>query len=203
MKIKEIYHRFSVPQNLAQHMFRVFGVVSLIGENWTGQKLDWELLKKLTLFHDLGNIVKFNLKEEEMYLKDTQLAMIEKYGTDDHEATGIMIKELGFDDESVDIIQSKSFGSSIAIANSSNYLLKTLYYADMRVLPNGIGLLEDRLSDVRNRMPKYTNRSDFEDLVKASREVERQIQEKLKISLSSIDDNSIKTFISESADFEI
>ena len=203
MKIDEIYQRFSVPQNLKEHMFRVFGVVSVIGKNWTGESLDWNLLKKLTLLHDLGNIVKFNLNEEALYLKDTQKMMIDKYGADDHEATGKMVKELGFDDEAVDTIQSKSFGNSVAIAKSQNNLLKILYYADMRVLPNGVGALEDRLSDVRSRMPKYTSRPDFEDLVSASRDIETQIQKNVSVQLSTINSETITPSISEASTYDV
>jgi len=203
MKINEIYQRFSIPQNLREHMFRVFGVVSVIEKNWIGEKLDWELLKKLTLLHDLGNIVKFNLKEEDMYLKETQQAIIDKYGPDDHIATGKMVSELGFDQEAVDIIQSKSFGNSVVIANSNNYLLKILYYADMRVLPTGVGTLEDRLFDVRNRMPKYTSRPDFEDLVNSSRQVEKQIQSFVSISLNTITNESIISYLSDASTIDI
>ena len=203
MKINEIYQRFSVPQNLQEHMFRVFGIISVVGKNWTGEQLDWSLLKKLALLHDLGNIVKFNLKEEELYLKEAQKVMIDKYGADDHEATGKMVKELGFDGEAVDTIQSKSFGNSVAISKSQNYLLKILYYADMRVLPNGVGTLEDRLSDVRNRMPKYTSRPDFEDLVSASRDVETQIQKSVSVPLSAINNETIAIFISEASNYDV
>lgn len=203
MKIDEIYQRFSVPQNLKEHMFRVFGIISVIGKNWTGEKLDWNLIKKLSLLHDLGNIVKFNLKEEEMYLKETQKMMIDKYGADDHEATGKMVKELGFSGEAVDTIQSKSFGNSIEIAKSQNYLLKILYYSDMRVLPNGVGTLEDRLSDVRNRMPKYSSRPDFEDLVSASRDIETQIQKSVSVPLSTINNETIIQFISEASSYDV
>lgn len=203
MKIEEIYQRFSVPKNLQEHMFRVFGIVCVIGASWRGEELDWDLLKKLTLLHDLGNIVKFNLKEEETYLKEKQKLMIEKYGADDHEATGKMVKELGFDEVAVDVIQQKSFGNSIAIANSQNYLLKILYYADMRVLPNGIGSLEDRLLDVRNRMPKYTSRPDFEDLVNACREVEVQLQKHTNIPLSDVSNETIAPYIIEASGYVI
>jgi len=203
MKINQIYQKFSVPYNLQEHMFRVFGVVSAIGKDWQGEKLDWDLLKKLTLLHDLGNIVKFNLKDDEMYLKETQRQMIEKYGANDHEATGKMIRELGFDKNSVEIVQQKSFGNSVAIANSQNYLLKILYYADMRVLPNGVGQLEERLTDVRSRMPKYTNRPDFEDLVNSSREIEKQIQEKVSVALSSVDSKTITPYILEASTYDV
>lgn len=203
MKIDEVYQRFSVPQNLAEHMFRVFGVVCVISENWIGKPLNWNLLKKLALLHDLGNIVKFNLTGDELSLKETQKMMIDKYGADDHEATGNMVRELGFGDESIETIQSKSFGNSVAISESSNYLLKILYYADMRVLPNGVGTLEDRLSDVRNRMPKYTSRPDFEDLIGASKDIETQIQENVGILLSSINNETIAPFISEASTYDV
>ena len=203
MNINEIYQQFSIPQNLQEHMFRVFGVVSVIENNWTGEKLDWGILKKLTLLHDLGNIVKFNLKEDEMYLKETQKAIIKKYGSDDHIATGKMVSELGFDSEAVKIIQSKSFGNSVEITNSNNYLLKILYYADMRVLPTGVGTLEDRLSDIRNRMPKYTTRPDFEDLINACREVEKQLQEKVSIPLVNINDDLVNIHLSKALKFEL
>jgi hypothetical protein len=203
MKIGEIYQRFSVPQNLAEHMFRVFGVVCIISKNWISSPLDWNLLKKLALLHDLGNIVKFNLTDDELSLKDTQKMMIEKYGADDHEATGKMVKELGFDDESVETIQSKSFGNSVAISESSNFLLKILYYADMRVLPNGVGTLEDRLFDIRNRMPKYTSRPDFENLIGASRDVEIQIQKCVNLPLSAINNEMIASFVSETSTYDV
>lgn len=203
MKIDEIYQHFRVPTNLKEHMFRVFGIVCVFELNWNGEKQDWNLLKKLALLHDLGNIVKFNLRSDELSLKEVQKTMIDKYGSDDHEATGKMIKELGFSDEAVETVAAKSFGNSISIANSSNFLLKILYYADMRVLPNGIGTLEERLIDVKNRMPKYSSRSDFEDLLNASRDIEKQLQERTTQKLSTIDERMIAPPVLQAATFEI
>jgi len=50
------------------------------------------------------------------------------------------------------------------------------------------------MEDVRARMPKYTERPDFEDLVEAAKEIERQIQENLDIDVSEISDESVRKY---------
>lgn len=55
----------------------------------------------------------------------------------------------------------------------------------------GIATLEERISDVKERLPKYTNRSDFEDLVTAAKNIETEIQGNLAISVSEIDKESV------------
>ncbi len=102
------------------------------------------------------------------YWKRIQRKIIEKYGTDDHDATKLILEELNLDNKLIDIILRKSFGNSVEIAKSENWPLKLLYYADLRTLPNGIGTLEERIGDVGARMPKYTSRPDFDDLCEAS-----------------------------------
>lgn len=114
--------------------------------------------------------------------------MIKKYGSDDHEATRKMLEEINIEEGIIGIILAKSFGNSVATKNSDNWYLKILFYADMRVLPDGVGTLEERIEDVRTRMPKYANRPDFPDLVAACREIEGQIQQKMNVSVSEISD---------------
>lgn len=70
--------------------------------------------------------------------------------------------------------------------------MKILYYADLRTLPFEIGSLENRLKDVRQRMPKYTNRPDFEVLVNACLNIGKQIEEKLNIPASQINKINVK-----------
>ena len=116
---------------------------------------------------------------------------MEKYGRDDHGATEKMLTELGVERGIIDIILNKSFGNSVSTKNSGNWLLKILYYADLRTLPQGIGTMQERLDDVRKRMPKYTSRPDFNDLVSATLEIEKQIQENLDVPVSEISDQSV------------
>lgn len=175
MDISQIYQKFSVPPNLAQHMQAVAKVVEIIKDNWTGPEVKWEDLEKMALLHDLGNIVKFKEPSKD------QASMIAKYGTDDHEATRLMLTEINFPEELIEIILNKSFGNSVAISQSDNWMLKILYYADLRVLPSGIGTLDQRLEDIKIRMPKYFNRPDFPELIEACKDIEQQIKENVII----------------------
>ncbi len=203
MTITEIYDKFAIPPNLREHMLRVYGVVCFIEKHWKGEPVNWDLAKKAALLHDLGNAVKFDLDahpeflgEEQMnveHWKEVQRQIIEKYGSDDHETTGKMLEEIGADRQLIDIIQAKSFGNSVESSKSDSWPLKIMYYGDMRALPFGIGTLEERIDDVRNRMPKYTSRPDFEDLINACRDIENQIAANLDMPVSEINENSIKT----------
>lgn len=201
MKIIEVYEKFKISPNLQDHMLRVCGIVEYIQKHWIGEAVDWNLTKKIALLHDLGNIVKFDfdkhpefLGEEQKnveYWKGVQSEIIKKYGSDDHEAIKKMLNELGIDEKSKEIIFSKRFGNSVAVKNSDNWVLKIMYYADLRTLPNGIGSLEDRISDVKDRMPKYTTRPDFDSLVDSCRGIEKQLQPNLNVSVEEINDSNI------------
>ncbi len=203
MKVKDVYQRFGIQPNLQEHMFRVCAIVVFIEEHWTGKELvDWSGTKKAAVTHDLGNVVKFDLDKHPEFLgreqaninhwKRVQKQIIAKYGMDDHEATKRMLLELKVSNEITESILNKSFDNSIMVKNSNNWPLKILYYADFRTLPTGIGTLEERIADVRARMPKYTSRPDFEDLVAAGREIEGQLQRNLNIPVSEISDDSVK-----------
>ena len=201
MKIIDIYEKFGVPPNLQDHMLRVCGIVEYIEKHWVGKTVDWNSTKRIALLHDLGNIVKFDFDKHPEFLgeeqkniehwKIVQSEIVQKYGVDDDEVTKKMLIELGVDGESIEIIFSKRFGNSVEVKNSDNWVLKVMYYADLRTLPFGIGSLESRISDIKDRMPKYTNRPDFESLVDACRDIEKQLQPKINISVSEINDKNV------------
>jgi len=202
MKINEIYKKFEIPPNLVEHMLTVARVVSSIKKHWAAEDIDWILLKHSALLHDIGNIVKFRFNENPELIgkesvdikhwKRVQKHIIDNYGTDDHIATGNMLKEIGVTGKLWDVIQNKSFSNAVEVAKGDDWYTKILLYADMRVMPFGVATLEDRLADVQNRMPQYVNRSDFGDLLDAARNIEKQISEKLDLQVSEIDWGSME-----------
>jgi len=202
MKISEVYKKFNIPPNLQEHMLKVFSTVSFIKEHWTGEEVNWDLIVKAALLHDLGNIVRFDfdnhpefLREEPPridYWKGVQERMVEKYGKDDHVATKKILQEAGADEKLIEIIWEMRFGESVATRDSNSWPLKIILYADLRVLPLGIGTLEERLADIRHRLLKYAARADFENLVEACRDIEKQIQEKVNVPLKQISEESVK-----------
>lgn len=213
MTIKEIYEKFGIPPNLSQHMLTVTKVCLFLKGHWIGQELDWDKITKTALLHDLGNVVKFDLDKHPEFLgseisrldywKQVQKQTIEKYGSNDHEATRIMLEEIGTDREIIETILNKSFGNSIKTADSDDWYAKILLYADTRVLPNGVAALEERFADVRERMPKYVERPDFEDLLNAGRDIEKQIQENMNVPVSKINKDSVEKLGSQLLGTEI
>lgn len=212
MKIGEIYKKFGVSPNLQEHMERVFGVVSLIQKHWKGTEVvDWELTKKMALVHDVGNIVKFDFENHPEFLGDeqkniehwekVQAEMIVKYGSDDNEATKKMLAELGIDPKVVEDVYNKRFINSVHTSQSDNLSLKILYYADLRALPLRIGSLTERINEIRKRYANYASRSDFEDLVNACHEIEKEIQSKVNFSVDDINNESVNQELDLNRDF--
>ena len=196
MKIADIYQNYYVTPNLAQHMKYVAEVVESLHKIWKGPTLDWDVLNELASLHDIGNIVKFDFDKYPQFLgaeivnidywKSKQQEMIAKYGKDDHQATKKILEEIGLEDWKIQVILGKSFVNTINILNSDNWYLKILAYADMRVLPSGIASLNERIEDVKVRMPKYAGKTDFEELVFASRMLEEQVGSKVQVEGLSI-----------------
>lgn len=213
MIIKEIYERFGVPPNLAQHMLTVTKVCLFLKDHWIGPELDWDKVTKTAMLHDLGNVVKFDFDKYPEFLgpeisrvdywKEVQKQTINKYGSDDHEATKIMLEEIEIEPEAINTILNKSFGRSVETAGSDNWYPKILLYADLRVLPNGIATLEERFADVRERMPKYVERPDFVDLLNAGRKIEKQIQENMSIPVFEINREMVGESDEELLNFKV
>ena len=142
MKIIDIYTKFTVPPNLQEHIIRVASIAKFIEKHWTGNnKVDWNLTKKVALLHDLGNIVVFDFEKHPEFLgkeqsnikywKRAQQEMISKYGSDDHETTKQMLKEIGLEEGAINTIMGKSLGNAVAVKDSHNWPLKILFYADL------------------------------------------------------------------------
>jgi hypothetical protein len=202
MKITEIYSKYPVPPNLAEHMCTVAGVVCCIQDHWTADEIDWEFVVIAALLHDIGNIVKFDFDKHPEFLgeearridywKRVRYEAIEKYGKDDHIASGNILREIGVSGNLLQIIQDKSFANAVDVAQENDWVAKILLYADMRVMPHGVVALDTRLADVRKRMPHYTCRPDFELLISSMHQIEKGIQSRLCQPIGDIDWQSSK-----------
>jgi len=201
MKVFEIYQKFTTPPNLQEHMFRVASVALFIVDHWEGPEIDKDLIIKSALVHDLGNIVRLDLKGHPEFLgkeadnidfwAKKQQEMIEKYGLDDHQATAKMLKEIGLKNKLVELVLRKGFKSSLDIEKSGNWELKIILYADMRVGPFGIMSLANRLEEVLNRL-LGADKGKWNTHVEACKRIEKEIQKNLDTNLQKITDKSLK-----------
>lgn len=196
LNVQDVYELYTVPPNLATHMRTVAKVVCSIRDYWVGEGIDWNSIIQAALLHDIGNIVKFDFEHYPELLGDesanidhwkaVQKDIINRYGKDDHEVCGNILREIGVSQKMITTIETKSFANSVVVAQSDEWDAKILLYADMRVKPFGIVPLEDRLDDVRDRMPQYYNRPDFEELLEAARSIEVQVATHLSRSIADI-----------------
>ena len=211
MKISEVYEKYKIAPWLAEHMFRVTAVAVTIFEA-LGEKEGREDLICAGLFHDLGNVLKFHFdklqlaNDEDVEKWETvKKEFIEKYGSSAHHATIKILEEMGVKKSIIDTIDGMSFTKSVEIAEGDNILLKILTYADMRVVPTGIGSLDERISDMYKR---YTDKHP-KDSEKTKRGVEgmhileKQLFSGLSIKPTEITEESVADNISLLRDFDI
>jgi len=186
MTTQEIYRKLDTPQNLVSHMVTVAGLVSLIKQNWTGPIVSWDDAITAALLHDVGNVVKFDLENfpallgSELpridYWRKKQRELTATYGADDHIVTDGMLEDLGVSKRIRQIISTKSFGNAVQVSDSSDYEAKILLYCDLRVLPDHIGTIQERIEDIAMRLKKYSKRADFSQLADGVYQIESQIK---------------------------
>lgn len=204
MKILEIYEKFKIMPQLKEHMLRVAGVADLIVSNILNPSsliLNREDIVSACLLHDIGNIVKFDFSlfpemvEEKgvEYWEKIKQETLKKYGANSHEATRNMLKELAVPERVFKLVHAVGFDQAKTNAESQDFSKKICAYADMRVLPNGVGSLGARMADLRVRYKNHPEGAkDREVFEKALREIEKHIFDHCKIRPEEITDESIK-----------
>ncbi len=207
---QSLYDRFSVPPNLQEHMLRVAAVAEIIAGRCAGVTVDFSSLMSACLLHDLGNIVKFEIDKYPHYLgaevvrrdywEGVQRDMIERYGTDDHAVTAVMLEEAGIPVVVRRLIDSKSFPHAIEIADGTDWTRKIFLYSDLRVAPLGIVSLDERLDEALARLEKYRGRADLAD---AARRIESQLASVSSPLLTDADSGVIDSRIPELRKFPL
>lgn len=147
-----------MPQ-LATHMLRVAGVGKLITDSWEDRELAGKSVKTC-LLHDLGNIAKFDLQNPMMkidnlpYWQEVQKEVWDKYGSKAHAATYAMLEELKLG-EYVEYLKAEAkLYETLEPQNiwqSTPLPAMVVLYADLRVTPNGVVSMEERISDLEKR----------------------------------------------------
>ena len=208
MKILEIYEKYQIMPQLQEHQLRVAGVAGVICENFNplpirlslragsnpphkGEgtaSIDGMNIVKACLLHDMGNILKFDLKKSHIFLKkeiDVEFwekvkeEYREKYGSDEHQASLEIAKEIGVSQRVLELIDCIEFSKVEENLNSTDFGKKICEYSDDRVGFLGVMSMEERFADLRARYAhRHTQwgaeeaRQKFETSV---REIEKQI----------------------------
>lgn len=155
--IKDIYQKYDINIELQKHHLRVAALSDIICSNWLAKSIDRSRLITAALLHDIGNLVKFDLKNNPNLLGEDinnlgywvkrQRQFVNRYGSEDEKATRKIIEELGLWDEIGDILEYREFIEIQKIYRSNNNERKVLEYANYRIMPNGVSSLSNRLRE--------------------------------------------------------
>jgi len=216
MNILEIYKKYQIMPQLQEHQLAVAAVAEMICENFKPSPrtplpegegkpyLDHDIIVAACLLHDMGNIVKFNFdqtKEYKLapqevgrldYWKVVKEKFMAKYGTDSHNVTIKIIKEIGVSARVFELIDCVGFDQGADNAATDDFGKKICAYSDMRVMPAGACSLEERMADLRVRYKNHPEGAHNRDVFEAAlRQIERQIFENCDIKPEDITEKAI------------
>lgn len=206
--IRDIYHRFPIPNHLQLHQLRVAAVAQVICDQLNPAiKINRSEIISACLLHDMGNLIKFKLDQLPELLEPQgrdywhiqQQQFIAEYGPNEHQATLAIAKSLGVNETILALINAIGFNQAVTNSNSQDFSRKICAYADMRVGPFQVISLSERLADIRRRYndsyqsaTKQRNRQIFEQALK---DIELQIQAKCSLDLTAITEQRISDTI--------
>ena len=208
MNIIEIYNQYHLPENLQMHMLRVAACTNLILDNWTGKPIDRKAITRVSLLHDMGNMVKIPEEGQDREFIEIRRKYYEKYGTNDHAINMLIGKNLGLSKKELEILNGKRSRKNEQTAKSDNYEIKICAYCDQRVAPDGVVSLKERLEDAKIRykdkpLSVWSNEEKANQLIKLALEIEEQVMRYCKLKPEDINNQSIQPYIERLKEYEI
>ena len=208
MNIIEIYNQYHLPKNLQMHMLRVAACTNLILDNWTGKPIDRKAITRVSLLHDMGNMVKIPEEGQDREFIEIRRKYYEKYGTNDHAINMLIGKNLGLSKKELEILNGKRSRKNEQTAKSDNYEIKICAYCDQRVAPDGVVSLKERLEDAKIRykdkpLSVWSNEEKANQLIKLALEIEEQVMRYCKLKPEDINNQSIQPYIDRLKEYEI
>ncbi len=209
MNIIEIYKKYHLPENLQMHMLRVAACSNLIIDNWNGKEIDKELVIRVCLLHDMGNMVKIpeDFSKDEEFL-NIRKKYFDKYGINDHEINLEIGKQEGLTEKEIIILDGKRSRKNEETLKSDSYEIKICAYCDQRVAPDGVVGIKERLEDAKIRykdkpLSVWSNEEKANHLIECSLGIEKQIMEYCDIKPEDINDDNIKKYMKQLEMYDI
>ena len=208
---EEIYAEYRIMPSLQLHQLRVAAIAKRICGNLKHSANENEVLLAC-LFHDMGNIIKSDLRyfsefvepEGLEYWQRVKNDFVEKYGSDHHHANVAIAREIGLPARSIELIGNIGFSQLRKVAADDALDRKIVQYADIRVGPHGILSLRERLyegreryTETRNGRAYYETDTEFQQLLSAAEELERQVMALSTITAADITDAAIAPSIEQ------
>ena len=209
MNILDIYKKYHLPEHLQMHMLRVAACAYLIIDHWNGEPLDKTAIIRVSLLHDMGNMVKIpeDFSKDEKFLK-MRKKYFEKYGTDDHAINLEIGKQEGLTEKEMELLDGKRSRKNEQTFQSNSYERKICAYCDQRVAPYGVDSLKQRLEDAKQRcknrpLSAWSNEENAKRLMEFGFGIEKQIMQYCSLVPEDINDYSVKGYIEQLRNYEI
>lgn len=214
MLIQKIYTHFHIPLTLQQHMLTVAAVGKFVVDHWRGPVIDGQVIVTTLLVHDLGNLVKFDLSENAKIIdrglftdewRGRQKEMREQYGTDSHVATQAMLHELQLP-EKIQTLANGMDADDLCVFLNTPLEQQICEYADIRVTPNGVVSMLERLEDFRKRYAHYegwSTEENYQKNIDCGHQIEANLQQHTSIDITTISAEKIEAYLVELRQFEI
>jgi len=213
---QEIYDAYSIMPSLQLHQLRVASAGKMICDSFSSP-LDSQAVILACLFHDMGNIIKFDFKwlveflepEGLEYWQSQKDEYIQKYGADEHVATNKMAQEIGLSKDVQTLIDETRFSRLEAARDNASFEQKIVKYSDLRAGPHGILSLDARLEEGRTRYAERKGyntpegRERYRVSTVAAREIEKQLFAHCSIKAEDINDETVATLIEELRNYSI
>lgn len=210
MKIEEIYNKYRVPPNLQEHMIRVASVGVYIADTWEKpEELDRDSIVLALLFHDTGNLIKFDFKDPNLlgkeqarihYWKSVQAEMKAKY-QDEQVATIEIAKEVGLNKKAFELLLAVGSSKLKDAIETDDWNKKIVCYSDFRVDPHGFVTVNQRFDDIVTRYAGGThNLADTEEVNRRRKlclELEKQLQTKSSKNLNYLNKSKLQGYFTE------
>jgi hypothetical protein len=200
---------------MQMHMFRAAAAGEMVIDNWFGPKINGNDIIAALLLHDLGNIVKMDVEDENGvsakllkehndkpmdFWREKKKEMIKKYSENDHDATNKMIEELDVPKEVKFIVTKGIFLDNDFTLASDNWELKIKAISDQRIGPWGVLSLKERFEDVKIRYLKRTSGSSInhpkaQEYINCAFKLQEQVFANCKIKPEDINDSTIKPYL--------
>ncbi len=207
---QDVYQHYHLPQHLQQHMLLAAAVGQTIIKSWRKcgkTKLNKDLIITTLLTHDMGNIIKFDLshplgknlsrtEKNHNYWEKLQQAFIDRYGLRADQANIKILQELHLPNESIQILENHTFEQLPKIISSQNWEEKIVFYGDLRLTPNGLANVEERIQDLKNRYQDrdldWKQNNLVEQRTKQCLQLEEQLNQKTKFNLRKLSNKKLK-----------
>jgi HD superfamily phosphodiesterase len=198
-------------------MYRVAAIGQYIADHLQPDvKVDKDLITKVNLLHDAGNLTKYDFRPGKLldidtadipYWQQVQKEFVHTYGADEHQATETIAKEMGVSGEALELLHQTGIAKIEYAVNIENWNAKIVRMSDERISPHGVVSIEDRYRDIfaryEGRVHELANKQELLKRKQLVLTLANQIQDKCTIDLQKISNADIELYIERMGEYEI